>query len=151
MAANLGYDAATLDALPNAAVEAFAGVANPFSLQLLARGDRVVDVGSGAGFDSFIAAVQVASKGKVIGVDMTEEMLEKSRSTAEFLGYKNVEFRKGFAEDLPVENGWADVMISNGIINLCADKHQVFKNQHPFGPLLSYFSLPWPEYLEGRK
>ncbi len=102
MAAKLGYNAATLDALSDAAVESFAGVANPFSLQLLARGERVVDVGSGAGFDSFIAAVQVGSEGEVIGVDMTEEMLEKSRSTTEFLGYKNAEFRKGFAEDLPV-------------------------------------------------
>jgi ubiquinone/menaquinone biosynthesis C-methylase UbiE len=116
LAAKLGYDAATLDALPDAAVESFAGVANPFSLQLLACGDRVVDVGSGAGFDSFIAAVQVGAEGEVIGVDMTKEMLEKSRSAAEFLGYKNVEFRKGFAEDLPVEDGWADVVISNGVI-----------------------------------
>jgi ubiquinone/menaquinone biosynthesis C-methylase UbiE len=106
LAVKLGYDAATLDAPPDAAVESFADVANPFSLQLLARGDRVVDVGSGAGFDSFIAAVQVGSEGEVIGVDMTEEMLEKSRSTAEFLGYKNVEFRKGFAEDLPVDDDW---------------------------------------------
>jgi ubiquinone/menaquinone biosynthesis C-methylase UbiE len=102
------------------------GVANPFSLRPLGRGERVVDVGSGAGFDSFIAAAQVGSEGEVIGVDMTEEMLEKSRTTTKLLGYQNVEFRQGLAEDLPVENGWADVVISNGVINLCGDKRKVF-------------------------
>jgi ubiquinone/menaquinone biosynthesis C-methylase UbiE len=85
-----------------------------------------VDVGSGAGFDSFIAAAQVGPKGKVVGVDMTQEMLEKSRSTAKLLGYDNVEFREGLAEKLPIEDGWADGVISNGVINLCADKRQVF-------------------------
>lgn len=126
LASRLGYDAAAVEALLDVAVESFAGVANPFSLRPLGRGERVVDVGSGAGFDSFIAASQVGSEGEVIGVDMTEEMLEKSRTTTELLGYQNVEFRQGLAEDLPVEDGWADVVISNGVINLCGDKRKVF-------------------------
>jgi len=126
LASRLVYDAAAVEALLDVAVESFAGVANPFSLRPLGRGERVVDVGSGAGFDSFIAASQVGSEGEVIGVDMTEEMLEKSRTTTELLRYQNVEFRQGLAEDLPVEDGWADVVISNGVINLCGDKRKVF-------------------------
>ena len=126
LAAHLGYDAAVVAALPDMAVESFAGVANPFSLRPLAQGERVVDVGSGGGFDSFVAASQVGTEGKVIGVDMTEEMLHKSRSTAELLGCANVQFRKGLAEDLPVEDKWVDVVISNGVINLCADKRRAF-------------------------
>ncbi len=126
LAARLGYDRAVVDALPDVAVESFAGVANPFSLQPLARGERVVDVGSGGGFDSFIAVSQIGSEGELIGIDMTGEMLEKSRSTAKLLGHKNVEFRDGLAEKLPIEDNWADVIISNGVINLCADKRKVF-------------------------
>ncbi|HXG52377.1 MAG TPA: methyltransferase domain-containing protein [candidate division Zixibacteria bacterium] len=126
LAGHLGYDAAAVAGLPDAAVESFAGVANPFSLQPLVRGEKVVDVGSGGGFDSFIAASQVGDQGKVIGVDMTREMLDKSRSTAALLGFPNVEFREGLAEELPVEDNWADVVISNGVINLCADKRRVF-------------------------
>jgi len=126
LAARLDYDTAVVDALPDVAVESFAGVANPFSLQPLARGERVVDVGSGGGFDSFIALSQIGSEGMLVGVDMTWEMLEKSRSTAKHLGHKNVEFREGLAENLPIEDNWADVVISNGVINLCADKRRVF-------------------------
>jgi SAM-dependent methyltransferase len=127
LASRLGYDASVVDALPDRAVESFAGVGNPFSLQRLERGARVVDVGSGAGFDTFVAAEQVGPDGHVIGVDMTAEMLEKSRSTATDLGYRHVEFREGLAEELPVDDGWADVVISNGVINLCADKRAVFE------------------------
>jgi SAM-dependent methyltransferase len=126
LAKHLGYDRDFVASLPDAAVESFAGVANPFSLRRLKAGERVVDVGSGGGFDSFVAAGQVGAAGKVIGVDMTEEMLAKSRSTLDRLGWGNVEFREGLAEDLPVEDGWADVVISNGVINLCADKKEVF-------------------------
>lgn len=128
LAARLGYDEAAVDALPDRAVESFAGVGNPFSLRTLAAGERVVDVGSGAGFDTFIAAGQVGRTGQVIGVDMTPEMLVKSRETTRLLGLDHVEIREGFAEQLPVEAGWADAVISNGVINLCADKRAVFED-----------------------
>ena len=127
LAARLGYDLAAVNALPDRAVESFAGVGNPFSLRTLETGERVVDVGSGAGFDTFIAAGQVGDRGQVVGVDMTPEMLKKSRATAEVLGFSHVEFREGLAEALPVDAGWADVVISNGVINLCADKRAVFE------------------------
>jgi len=126
LASRLGYESAAVGALPDKAVESFAGVGNPFSLRRLASGERVVDVGSGAGFDSFIAAGQVGPAGQVVGIDMTPEMLAKSRRTAEALGLAHVQFREGLAEALPVQDGWADVVISNGVINLCADKQVVF-------------------------
>lgn len=130
LATRLGYDQAVVDALSDRAVESFAGVGNPFSLRRLELGERVVDVGSGAGFDSFIAATQVGPTGSVIGIDMTPEMLTKSRATARQLNFDHVEFREGLAETMPVENGWADVAISNGVINLCADKQAVFAEIH---------------------
>jgi arsenite methyltransferase len=130
LAARLGYDTAVVDALPDRAVESFAGVGNPFSMRPLQSGERIVDIGSGAGFDSFIAASQVGDKGRVIGVDMTAEMLTKSRATARQLGLVNVDFREGLAEALPVDDGWADAVISNGVINLCADKRAVFAEIH---------------------
>lgn len=126
LAHHLGYDAVVTDSLPDVAVESFAGVGNPFSIRPLTPSERVVDVGSGAGFDSFVAADQVTPSGHVVGVDMTPEMLSKSRSTASLMDIGHVEFREGFAEELPVDDGWADVVISNGVINLCADKERVF-------------------------
>jgi arsenite methyltransferase len=126
LASRLGYQADAVGALPGRAVESFAGVGNPFSLRQLAPGDKVVDVGSGAGFDSFIAAGQVGAGGQVVGIDMTPEMLAKSRQTAEALGLAHVQFLEGLVEALPVQDGWADVVISNGVINLCADKQAVF-------------------------
>jgi arsenite methyltransferase len=112
--------------MPDNAVEAFAGVGNPFSQGSLRPGERVVDLGSSGGFDCFVAAQQVGNEGQVVGVDMTEEMLCRSRAAAATICLRNVEFRQGVIEDFPVENGWADVVISNGVINLCAGKHRVF-------------------------
>ncbi len=127
LAKRLGYDDAVVERMPDAAVESFAGVANPFSTQPLEKGERVVDVGSGAGFDCFIAAQAVGPSGRVVGIDMLQEMLVKSRASAEQMGLGNVEFREGLIEEMPVEDGWADVVISNGVINLCADKKRAFQ------------------------
>ena len=126
LAKRLGYDDRMVGAMPDAAVESFSGVGNPFSLRSLDKGERVIDLGSGGGFDCFIAARQVEASGRVVGIDMTEEMLEKSRTTARNMGLDNVEFREGLIEKMPVEDGWSDVVISNGVINLCADKKKVF-------------------------
>ena len=126
LAALLGYDSTVVDALPDRAVESFAGVGNPHSLRPPVAGDHVVDLGSGGGFDCFVAAQAVGPDGAVIGVDMTPQMLAKSRETAAQLGLANVEFREAILEELPVDDDWADMVISNGVINLCADKSAVF-------------------------
>lgn len=127
LARRLGYDSSVIDAMPDVAVESFAGVANPFATQRLAVNEHVVDAGSGAGFDCFIAANQVGPDGRVIGIDMLDEMLTKSRESARQMGLHNVDFREGLIEKMPVEDAWADVVISNGVINLCADKQQAFQ------------------------
>jgi SAM-dependent methyltransferase len=127
LAKRLGYDMSVVDAMPESAVESFAGVANPFSLQPLSAGERVVDAGSGGGFDCFIAAKQVGPNGRVVGVDMLPEMLARSRAAADEMGLKNAEFREGLIEEMPVEDGWADAVVSNGVINLCADKKRAFQ------------------------
>lgn len=127
LAARLGYDTAVVGSMPDSAVESFAGVANPFSLRRLQPGERVVDAGSGAGFDCFIAAKQVGPGGRVVGIDMLGEMLARSRAAAKEMQLGNVEFREGLLEQIPLEDGWADAVTSNGVINLCADKKGVFK------------------------
>jgi arsenite methyltransferase len=111
-----------LEGIPESCIESFAGTGNPFSLGELRPGERVMDVGCGAGIDSLIAAKKIAPDGRVIGVDMTPSMLEKARRAAEEAGLKSVEFREGYAEALPVEDGWADVVISNGVLNLMPNK-----------------------------
>jgi arsenite methyltransferase len=126
-ALRLGYPTSPLDGLPESACEAFAGVANPFHWGTPQPGERVVDLGSGGGMDSFLAALWVGRNGKVIGVDMTHEMLDRSRWLAGEIGLENVEFREGVIEDVPVEDAWADVVISNGVINLCPDKLGVYR------------------------
>ena len=122
-----GYESEWLDTVPTAAMESFAGVANPFHWGLPKSGERVVDVGSGAGADSLIAALAVGDDGAVIGVDMTPAMLERSRSAASSAGLSHVTFSEGVAEHLPVEDGWADVVISNGVINLVPDKVAAYR------------------------
>ncbi|HEX2172645.1 MAG TPA: methyltransferase domain-containing protein [Dehalococcoidia bacterium] len=123
----LGYDEEAIAALPESVVESFAGVGNPFAFGRLKAGETVVDLGSGAGLDTLLAAQQVGPTGRVIGVDMTEAMLAKARANAALLGATNVEFRKGYLEQLPVEDASVDVVISNGVINLCPDKEAVWR------------------------
>ena len=122
LSALLGYAEEWLQGLPEAAVESLAGTGNPFSMGELNEGERVVDMGSGSGLDSLIAARMVGPTGAVVGVDMTPAMLEKARRAAAESGLDNVEFRDGYAEQLPVPDGWADVVISNGVLNLVPDK-----------------------------
>jgi len=127
LAAMLGYDDADVDWLSPSTVESFAGTGNPFSMGRLAEGEVVLDIGCGAGFDTLLAARQVGLRGRVIAVDMTEAMLDKARAGAATLGLNNIEVRHGFAEDLPVASESVDVVISNGVINLCPDKIAVMR------------------------
>ncbi len=126
----LGYADEIVSVVPESSIDSFAGTGNPFSLGTIRPGERVVDVGSGAGFDSLIAAHMVGSNGRVIGIDMTPEMLQKAQGASETAGLDNIEFRKGVAEALPVDDNWADVVISNGVVNLCPDKLAVFREMH---------------------
>jgi arsenite methyltransferase len=126
LAERLGYPGDILQELPDAAVESFAGVDNPFAAGPIPIGSRVLDLGSGGGFDSFVAGRLVGPGGHVLGVDMTPEMIDRARRVAGEIGAGNVEFREGTLESLPVEDAWADVIISNGVLNLVADKAQVF-------------------------
>jgi arsenite methyltransferase len=118
----LGYEDTWLQGIPESAIESFAGTGNPFSLGAIQPGERVVDIGCGAGIDSLIAARMVGPTGQVVGVDMTPTMLHKARQGAAKAGIENVEFREGYGESLPVPDSWADVVISNGVLNLMPDK-----------------------------
>lgn len=123
----LGYDVALYADLPESNIASFAGTGNPFSVGLINPGETVVDVGSGAGFDSLIASRLVGSTGRVIGFDMTSEMLAKARAGAATIGASNVEFREGLAESLPLPDNFADVVISNGVLNLTLDKTETLR------------------------
>jgi arsenite methyltransferase len=127
LALMLGYPSEVIDRLPAATVASFAGTGNPFLFGRLHAGEQVVDVGCGAGLDTLIAAQQVGPAGRVIAVDMTHEMRVTTELGVRALGLSNVEVREGFAEGLPVEDHTADVIISNGVVNLCPDKRAVFR------------------------
>jgi SAM-dependent methyltransferase len=118
----LGYRGEWMTGIPEPTIASFAGTGNPFSVGELRDGERVVDVGCGGGIDSLIAARIVGPRGRVIGVDMTPAMLAKARASAAKAGVTNVEFRQGFGEALPSDDAWADVVISNGVLNLVPDK-----------------------------
>ncbi|MEX0684218.1 MAG: methyltransferase domain-containing protein [Dehalococcoidia bacterium] len=122
LAMMLGYSEAIVDALPSGTVDSFAGTGNPFSMGDLQPDETVLDVGCGAGFDTLIAARQVGPTGRVISVDMTPAMLDKAQAGAREAGLYNIDFREGLAEALPVDDQSVDVVISNGVINLCPDK-----------------------------
>ena len=120
----VGYSDEWFDGVSELAVESFAGTGNPFAMGVLAAGEKVVDIGSGGGIDSLIAARMVGPTGEVVGIDMTPEMLEKARAAGIESGIDNVEFREAYMEELPVPDGWADVVISNGVLNLTPDKQK---------------------------
>ncbi len=123
---DIGYSDAEIAAAPEGA-DLGLGCGNPTAIAFLTEGETVVDLGSGAGFDCFLAAQKVGPSGKVIGIDMTPEMVEKATNNAKMAGISNIEFRRGEIENLPVETGSADVVISNCAINLSPDKGKVFK------------------------
>lgn len=118
----LGYDDHLYTGLPEDNIASFSGTGNPFSLGAINPGEIVVDAGSGAGLDSLIASRLVGPTGHVIGFDMTPEMLTKARAGAVAAGATNVEFREGYIESLPLPDSFADVVISNGVLNLTLDK-----------------------------
>jgi arsenite methyltransferase len=129
-ALDLGYPPDLLARVPDAAAESFAGVANPFALGPLAPGERVLDLGCGAGTDSLVAAQMIGPQGRLSGLDMTPEMLAKARSATAEMGATNVEFLDGEAESLPFADEAFDVVISNGVIDLIPDKDAVFAEIH---------------------
>lgn len=127
LAERLGYPAGELDDVPAEAIESFAGVGYHLGLAGINPGDRIVDLGSGSGMDTFIAALRTRPAGRVFGVDMTDEQLAKARRLAQRDGYANVSFQQGYIEATPLPDESADVVISNGVINLCDDKAAVFR------------------------
>ena len=127
LAERLGYPSAELDAVPPEAIESFAGVGYHLGLAAITPGERVIDLGSGSGMDAFVASRHAGAGGEVVGVDMTDEQLTKARRLAERAGYTSVRFEKSYIEETPVVDGSADVVISNGVINLCDDKTAVFR------------------------
>jgi len=154
-AEDLGYPA-ELANVPESAVESFAGVANPWTMGRLAEGERVLDLGSGAGTDSLVAAQMVGAGGHVTGIDMTSAMLAKARAAAAEMGVTNVEFVEGEAEGLPFADASFDVVISNGVIDLVPDKDAVFAELYrvlaPGGRLqIADVTIQNPVSEEGRR
>jgi arsenite methyltransferase len=142
--------------VPESAVESFAGVANPWALGRLAPGERVLDLGSGAGTDSLVAAQMVGAQGHVTGIDMTTAMLAKARAAAAEIGVTNVEFVEAEAEQLPFPDESFDVVISNGVIDLIPDKDAVFSELHrvlaPGGRMqIADVTIQNPVSAEGRR
>jgi arsenite methyltransferase len=126
-ASRIGYDPDLYAGLPEENIASFAGTGNPFSLGAIHPGEVVVDVGSGAGFDSLIAARLVGPRGRVVGIDMTDAMIEKAKSGAKNMDAPNAQFRRGLADNLPLEDDFADLLISNGVLNLTPDKNKTLK------------------------
>ena len=124
----MGYSEEEINLVPEANLGL--GCGNPLALVEIKSGEIVLDLGSGAGFDAFLAAKKVGNDGKVIGVDMTNEMIEKARANAKKHGYENVEFKLGDIESLPLEDDSVDVVISNCVINLAPDKDKVFSEAY---------------------
>jgi ubiquinone/menaquinone biosynthesis C-methylase UbiE len=127
LALKLGYLASDLDKIPSQAVDSFAGVGYHFGLSDLKPGSKIIDLGSGSGMDLFIASLKTGSSGSVVGVDMTDEQLKKSQELASQYGFNNVSFVKSYIEELPLEKSAFDIVISNGVINLSAEKARVFQ------------------------
>jgi len=121
-AKRLGYEVAVIDALPLALTESFCGVGNPFSLGEPSRGHTVLDLGCGAGFDTLLGTLRISPSGRAIGIDLTLEMVAKARVNAALLGIANVQFLRGEIERLPLPDSSADLVISNGVLNLCPHK-----------------------------
>src|SRR5262245_44871880 len=122
LAEKLGYKKGELDKIPAASIDSFAGVGYYFDMGNLKEGEQVLDLGSGSGMDSFIASLKVGKAGKVFGVDMTDEQLEKAKRLSSEYNFESTSFYKSYIEKLPFDNSTMDVVISNGVINLCSDK-----------------------------
>lgn len=127
LAERLGYSPEDLDRIPIESIESFAGVGYYFHLANLKEGESVIDFGSGAGMDTFVAALKVGNNGRVVGIDMTDEQLAKANQLRDKAGFSQVSYLEGYLEKVPSEDERFDVVISNGVINLAPEKHKVFK------------------------